>query len=161
MGDFENDDICKEIALNLTPLVDSPHLKFNLTKGNLIFHFASEISQEEIHDYVFGTLFDLITSFILTEYTDKVSVYLPKDVKEHLFDLENEGENVHIKLNSNKMTMNSEDDIDESLVALLLNEVKKEVKKPSLDYILDKINSKGYESLTQFEKDSLDSYSKN
>ena len=122
---------------------------------------SSEISQEEIHDYVFGTLFDLITSFILTEYTDKVSVYLPKDVKEHLFDLENEGENVHIKLNSNKMTMNSEDDIDESLVALLLNEVKKEVKKPSLDYILDKINSKGYESLSQFEKDSLDSYSKN
>ena len=32
---------------------------------------------------------------------------------------------------------------------------------PEIDQILDKIASKGVESLTQFEKDTLDSYSKN
>ena len=32
---------------------------------------------------------------------------------------------------------------------------------PTLDQILDKINSKGYESLTPFEQDVLEGYSKN
>ena len=31
--DFKSDEICKEIALTVTPLVDSPHLKFQSSKG--------------------------------------------------------------------------------------------------------------------------------
>jgi hypothetical protein len=46
-------------------------------------------------------------------------------------------------------------------VALLLNEVKKHVRAPSLDQLLDKIKNEGVESLTPFEKGTLDNYSKN
>jgi hypothetical protein len=46
-------------------------------------------------------------------------------------------------------------------VALLLNEVKKHMKAPTLDQLLDKIKSEGVDSLTPFEKGTLENYSKN
>lgn len=159
-GDFESEDVCKDIALTLTPVVDSPHLKFNHSKGNIFFHFASEVSQEEIYDYVMVSLIDKCQYFILVENSDKVSLFLPPNVQEHLMDLVNEGKDVEmrIQVDSNKNLMNQED--DDEFVALLLEEVKKQIKKPSLDQILDKLNSKGIESLSKFEKDTLDEYSK-
>ena len=163
IGDFKQEDLLSEIALTITPIVDSPHLKFQSSNGALIFHFASEVAQEEIHDYVQGSLFGLIDSFILVEYTDKVSVCMTKELKDHLFDLENESDGVSINMNMNHIKNNTdfmEDEEDDDFVALLLNQVKEKVKKPSLDYILDKIANKGMDSLSQFEKDTLDLYSK-
>lgn len=163
-GDFEDEKICKEIALSITPLVDSPHLKFNHTKGCLIFHFASEVSHQEIYDYLIGSLFDVTSSFILTEFTDNVSVYLPDDVKKHLLDLENNVGDVQIKIDLTKNLMNTDglewSDKENEFVALLLDEVKKTIKKPSLDQLLDKINKTGFDSLSPYEKEILDSYSK-
>ena len=163
IGDFKQEDLLSEIALTITPIVDSPHLKFQSSNGTLIFHFASEVNQEEIHDYIQGSLFGLIDSFILVEYTDKVSVCMTKELKDHLFDLENESDGVSINMNMNHIKNNTdfmEDEEDDDFVALLLNQVKEKVKKPSLDYILDKIANKGMDSLSQFEKDTLDLYSK-
>jgi hypothetical protein len=158
-GNFESDDVTQEIALTITPLVDSPNLKFQKSNGSLMFHFASEISQEEIDDYIVGSLFDLYGSFVLTEFTDKVSIHLPDGLKEHLLDLENTNDDIHINMTPNVRSMNEEEE-DDDFVALLLEGLKKNVKKPTLDYILDKILSNGPESLTQFEKDILESYSK-
>ena len=160
-GDFESEGICKEIALSVAPIVDSPHLKFNHIKGSIVFHFASEVSREEIYDYLLASLMDLCTSFILTENSDNVSVYFPTKVEKHLLDLENEGDDVEMKININQARSLEELQRDEEFVALLLEEVKKNVKKPSLDQILDKINKKGISSLSKFEKDTLDEYSKN
>ena len=162
IGNFENNDVSKEIAFAITPLVDSPHLKFQTSKGVMIFHFESEVDQAEIYEFIDVSLFDLCNTFILSELNDKVSVSMPKEMKEHLFDLENDGcdISIDIDLNQNKKFMDEVED-DEDFVALLLNEVKSKVKLPSLDQIFDKIASKGVESLTQFEKDTLDSYSKN
>jgi hypothetical protein len=158
-GNFESDDVTQEVALTITPLVDSKNLKFQKSNGSLMFHFASEISQEEIDDYIVGSLFDICSSFILTEFTDKVSIHLPDGLKEHLLDLENTSDDIHINMTPNLRSMN-EDEEDDDFVALLLEGLKKNVKKPTLDYILDKILSNGPESLTQFEKDILESYSK-
>ena len=52
-------------------------------------------------------------------------------------------------------------EIDETLLALLLEDIKGKVKRPTLDTLLEKINEKGFESLTPYEKDSLEFYSKN
>jgi hypothetical protein len=160
-GDFNSEEFCKEVALTLTPIVDSPHLKFNHTKGNIFFHFASEVSQEEIYEYVMISLIDKCQYFILAENTDKVSLFLPPNVQEHLMDLVNEGNDVEmrIQVDSTKNLMSQED--EEEFVALLLEEVKRQVKKPSLDQILDKLNNKGIDALTKFEKDTLDEYSIN
>jgi len=160
-GDFNSDEFCKEVALTLTPIVDSPHLKFNHSTGNIFFHFASEVSQEEIYEYVMINLIDKCQYFILLENTDKVSLFLPPKVQEHLMDLVNEGNDVEmkIKIDTTKKIMIQDD--EEEFVALLLEKVKKQVKKPSLDQILDKLCNKGIDVLTKFEKDILDEYSKN
>jgi hypothetical protein len=159
-GKFETTQDCKDIALNITPLVDSPHLKFNHTSGVLVFHFASEVHQDEIYAYIQGSLVDVVSSFILTEMSDKVSLCFPQEVKTHLLDLENDGGDVQIKIDLNKNQLSFDEEEEDNFVALLLDEVKRQVKPPTLDQILDKINNKGFESLTQFEKDILDEYSK-
>ena len=162
-GEFKSDEIYKEIAIALSPVVDSPNLKFQFTKGVLIFHFASEMDISDIHEYLEITSYGLYESFILSEYTDKVSVFMLDENKKHLFNLDtNEGtdgmEMVLIPKNSIQYMDNAEDD---EFVALLLNEVKKHVKAPTLDQLLDKIKNEGVESLTAFEKGTLDNYSKN
>jgi hypothetical protein len=164
IGNFDSEELCKEIAISITPIVDSPHMKFQHTKGILMFYFSTEVDKIEIFDYVTGILFGITETFILTEVSDNVTVSLPSGIKEHLFDLENESNDINMNIDMNKVKNNIElfgdEEEDEDFVALLLGERERLLKKPSLDQILDKINSKGYESLSQYEKDVLDSYSK-
>jgi len=80
-----------------------------------------------------------------------------------LFDLDtNEGndgiEMVLVPRNGFQYMDNTEDD---EFVALLLNDIKKNLKPLTLDQLLDKIKNGGVESLTPFEKGTLDNYSKN
>jgi hypothetical protein len=161
IGDFSSEKICKDIALSIYPLVDSPQLKFQHSKGVLIFHFASEVTQEEIETYIQGILYGITNSFILTEFTDKVSVVMPDNIKEHLINLDKSDDDVEMKISIDESFNIFEESEDDEFVALLLDEVKKKIKKPTLDQILDKILSKGVESLSVFEKEILETYSKN
>ena len=165
IGNFESEELCQGIAISLSPIVDSPHMKFQHTKGVLVFHFATEIEKSEIFDFIVGELFGITESFILTEMTDKVSVSMPKDIKEHLFDLESSNGDIDMKLDMSRVKNNMDfmEEDEDDFVALLLNQMndKSMFKKPSLDQILDKMLKGGFETLTQFEKDILDNYSKN
>lgn len=165
IGHIESEQMCKDLALALTPIVDSPNLKFQHSKGVLLFHFATEVSKEELYDYILGVFFGVTETFILTELNDNMTVSLPKDIKEHLLDLENVSNDVVMKMDmrdiKNNTDWNFDEEDDDDFVALLLGQRDSIIKKPSLDQILDKIASKGLESLTQFEKDTLELYSKN
>jgi len=158
-GQFNN-EMSKDLALTIAPVVDSPHIKFQFTPGAIILHFASEVEHIEIHDFLCGVFYGLVSTFILTELTDKVSVNMPKNYSDHLFDLERDDEPSSINSKSNPIFSENDMEEDDNFVALLLDEIKSKVSKPSLDNILEKIKSKGIDSLTQFEKDSLEEYSK-
>ena len=166
IGNIESEKMCKEIALSISPLVDSPNLKFQHKEGVLLMHFATEVSKGEIYDYVHGVLYGVIDTFILTEITDEVSVSMPKDMFGHLFDLENIDDDVTMRLEMGKIIMNQMNlfnekyELDEEDLSIIIDQFKPLVEKPSLDQILDKINNQGYESLSPFEKDTLESYSK-
>lgn len=166
IGEFKNKKMCTDIAMAITPIVDSPNLKFQHTKNVLLLHFSTEVSKDEVYDYLVGLFHGTTQSFILTEINDKVSVCLPKNVTEHLFDLENgSGEEIVMKLNMEDIRNNTEfdfeeEELDDDFVALLLSQRDNVIKSPSLDQILDKITTKGYNSLSQFEKDTLELYSK-
>lgn len=164
-GEFESEEVCKELAISITPIVDSPNLKFQHTKGTLLFHFATEVSKDEIFDYIGGVLYGITEAYILTEMNDQVTISMPKDIKQHLMDLENSSENIEMfidmKSEKNNLRINEEDEDEDDFVALLLDEVKRKVKRPSLDQLLDKISAKGPESLSKFEKETLEYYSKN
>lgn len=170
IGKLDSEKICKEIALNLTPMVDSPTIKFNHTRGVLVIHFASQLTKIEIYTYVMGVLYDITQTFILTELNDILTVSFPPDVSEHLFDLENDNksENVSMKLDLTKVKKNQdfcdfeqEDDEDDSWITFMLEENAKFLKRPTLDFILDKIYENGIQSLTEDEKNLLEYYSKN
>jgi hypothetical protein len=165
IGNFESEKECQELAISLTPIVDSPNLKFQHTKGILIFHFATEVSKEEIFDYVGGILYGVTEAYILTELNDKVTFSMPKDIKDHLLDLENTTDNIEMfidmRAEKNNLRINEDEEDDDDFVALLLDEVKRKVKKPTLDQLLEKISKNGIDSLTQFEKETLEYYSEN
>lgn len=168
IGDFTPEGITQDIALALTPLVDSEHLKFQKTDTVLIFHFATSVSEMEVKDYIYGVLFGLSNTYILTEMNDNVSVVMPEEFKNHLLNLEegtadkmNSLEMVKIKNNQYNSDEMVDDELNEEILALLLGKKKYKARKISLDSVLDKINEKGIESLTSEEKSILESYSKN
>jgi len=164
IGDFKSEEECTEIAMAITPIVDSPHLKFQHSKGILLFHFETDVNKDEIFGYIQTVLFGITETFILTEITDNVSVSVPEDIKVHLFDLENVSDDVSINIDMRQVKNNPDLYMDEEeeddFVALLLGEREQFLKRPTLDQILDKILSKGYQSLSPFEQDILDGYSK-
>jgi hypothetical protein len=163
IGDFKSQEKLKEIALAFSPLVDSPTLKYQYTKGVLLFHFASEMDMKDIHEFLELTSYELYDSFILSEMTDKMSVFMPQEYVDHLFNLEDNSEQneYDVVLIPKNNAQHGDDVEDEEFVALLLDEVKRHLKPPSLDQLLEKIKNQGIESLTPFEKGTLENYSKN
>lgn len=168
VGDFTPQGIVEDIALALTPLVDSQHLKFQKTDSILIFHFASSVTEIEMKDYINGVMYGISNTYILTEMTDKVLVFMPDEFKKHLLNLEesnSESSNgldiVKIKNNQYNSDEEFEDELNEEILALLLGKKKHKTRKINLDTILDKINDEGINSLTKEEKSILESYSKN
>jgi len=159
-GNFESEK-CEEIAHCLEPLVDSTHLKFQYRSGVIIFHFESEIQMGDIHEFVELTSYDMYDSFILTEYNDNVSVFMTDDMKQHLFDLETETEGAITfdLLPENREWTFDDEDGEDDIVTVLMNEVKKNLQLPTLDQLLDKVVEHGVESLTPYEKATLDNYS--
>lgn len=161
-GEITSEVSCNEIAIALSPIVDSPNLKFRFTKGVLIFHFACSMDMKDIHEFLEIISHELYDSFILSEFTDKVSVFMSEEDRAHLFDLEdNDEDSMQTILNSKNIPQYVDDKEADEFVALLLNEVKKQLKPPTLDQLLEKIKSEGFDSLTPFEKGTLDNYSKN
>jgi hypothetical protein len=87
---------------------------------------------------------------------------MPSKIKDHLFDLDNcdmEFERIIVDKPDDSQFEDEMEDNDE-FVALLLNQLRGNMKQPSLDELLDKINNNGVESLTSYEKGILDNYSK-
>ena len=165
--DFASEGMCKEIALSISPIVDSPNLKFHYTRNQIIFSFGTETPKDEIFEYITGILHGLVEIFILTEVIDDFSISLPDDIKDHLFDLENVGENVTMKLDMERIKKNldfsfdDEDDEDDDDIMSLIFKNKTTDPNPTLDQILDKLYSEGIDSLSSKEKNILQTYSQN
>ena len=160
-GNFDSEK-CEEIGRCMEPLVDSEHLKYQYRSGAVIFHFGSEFQMCDIHEFMDLLSPDLFDSFILSEWTDKVSVFMPDDLKEHLFDLDNDSEDMVLvpRSQNNKIEGIYDEDDEDDILTLLMNEVKRGLQTPSLDQLLDKMVDKGIESLTPYEKAILENYSK-
>ena len=171
-NDFTCKEMCKEIALSISPIVDSPNLKFHNTGNQIIFSFGTETPKNEIYEYITGILYGFIEIFVLTEVVDEFTVSLPKEIKDHLFDLENVGENVTMKLNMERIKNNldfsyddDDDDDDDDFMSddfmslIFRNEIINPT--PTLDQILDKLYSEGMDSLSSKEKNILKTYSQN
>jgi hypothetical protein len=158
--EFKTKDECRDIVTVLAPIVDSKFLKFHHTKGSMIIHFESEVDQDELTPFIQGVLYGIVSTFILSEYTDRMSLVMPNDILEHLLDLEND-EGGTIKFKPNDEGEYDNDYVDNDFISLILDDIKWKIKRPSLDQILEKIKKNGIKSLSDFEKETLEEYSKN
>ena len=165
-GDFKSKEMCKDIATAVTPIVDSPHLKFSHKSGNLLLCFDSEVDKDELYSYIEGSLYGLFEYFILSVVDDNLSVCMDSETSGHLFDTNNDSENVEMRIDmkremfgENEKEIYTEEE-DREYLNEILAELKGRIRRPSIDEILDKIKEKGIDSITQFEKDILDNYGK-
>ena len=162
-GDFKNEQLCKKFAKNLIPIVDSPQLKFKHPKHNAIFHFESEVHMDELYDFIIGLFYGFTDTLFLTDITDKNSVKLSDSIANDLLDLgsSSNGEEIQIhRLTEKELKDEMNEQFSEEFISVLLDEMNTEIKAPSMNEILDKISEKGIHSLTQYEKQMLDEYSK-
>ena len=88
-GNFTSEK-CNEIALLMEPLIDSENLKFFFKSGTIIFYFGSNFQLVDIHEFMDMISDELFESFILAEHNDTVTVFMSNEMKEHLFNLEDE-----------------------------------------------------------------------
>ena len=105
--------------------------------------------------------------YFIMEYTDNMSVVLPRTLFEHLFDLDKKDTDVDLNtrnfglqktglgMTAKELDEQFDEEIDEKIFEEIMN--KAGFKKPTVDEILDKINEFGIESLTPLEQSVLKS----
>ncbi len=159
----------EDLAVAIAPVVDSEHLKFVLhdESGVVMMYFESCVDKREIFDFVYGVLFGVSNTFILTELNDDSTICFPNDIKQHLLNVRT-GEGIGGELDMNIVLENTDfddedsfDDDDNDLMDMLMKfKSRKTNPKPNLDTLLDKINTHGIKSLSKFELETLNEYSK-
>lgn len=157
-GDFkDNQKLMTELFGQFTPILSSNFLKFHFGDEYALAHFETEENQKDVREFCNMVLQTTVCNFILLPHNKNVMVSLPKELSEFLFNLEKTEDNLHVN-----MSEIQEEDDDDQFVEQLLEKLKpqKEQEKLSLDELLDKIQSKGIDQLTEKEKQQLYDYSK-
>ena len=162
-GNFTSEK-CNEIAQLMEPLIDSENLKFYFRSGSIIFYFGSNFQLIDVHDFLDMISDELFDTFILVEHNETVTVFMTDEMKEHLFNLEEESGEMVIDLvpNNKSQSIYDEDEDEDDISTILMNQIKnnlQNIQTPSLDELLDKVSEQGIESLTEFELKTLNNYS--
>lgn len=162
-GNFTSEK-CNEIAQLMEPLIDSENLKFYFRSGSIIFYFGSNFQLIDVHDFLDMISDELFDTFILAEHNETVTVFMTDEMKDHLFNLEDETGEMVIDLvpNNKAQSIYDEDEDEDDISTILMNQIKKNlqnIQSPSLDELLDKVSEQGIESLTEFELKTLNNYS--
>ena len=181
-GNLTVDGSQDEIASALLPITKNEKVKFIYGSYHMVVNLETDLPFDELKEYIYETLKSDMFEYFLMPMSDKTSVKLPESMAEHLFDLENDTDKVHVFtqldveelkkrdkqtdeeldliinyfLSNNEFDMEDDDDDDEDD---LIKKVMNKTKQPSVDEILEKIVENGMDSLTLQEKQILDEYS--
>lgn len=176
----------EEIASALLPITKDEKVKFIYGSYHMVVNLETDLPFDELKEFIYETLKSETFEYFLMPMSDKTSVKLPENMAEHLFDLENDTDKVHVFTQMNveelkrrdkqtdeeldlimnyflsntafnlDMEMGMEDEEDDDD---LIKQVMNKTKKPSIDELLEKIVENGMDSLTLQEKQLLDEYS--
>ena len=180
-GNLTVDGSQDEIASALLPITKNEKVKFIYGSYHMVVNLETDLPFDELKEYIYETLKSDMFEYFLMPMSDKTSVKLPETMAEHLFDLENDTDKVHVFtqldveelkkrdkqtdeeldliinyfLSNNEFDMEDDDDEEDDLIKKVMNKTK----QPSVDEILEKIVENGMDSLTLQEKQILDEYS--
>jgi hypothetical protein len=185
-GDFRNKDkVVELISLQLSAFTTmTSNIKFNYGDYGAIYNFESEHNFFNIRDHVHVILEKVSFQYFLIEKPKNMYAYMPPEMKINLFDLFSDNDNKEYNITEeeeesgytnltdmfyyNTNTTFSEEDMfkgvdKDQLFQNIMERLQYEdedLPKPTVDDILDKIRDKGIESLTSYEKQLLEEYSK-
>lgn len=159
-GDFKgNEKLISQLFNQFTPILSSSFLKFHFGDDYVIAHFETEEKQKDVKEFCNMVLENTVCNFILTPFNKNVMISLPEELTEFLFNLDNNEE-----IKSVNMSEISDEDEDREFMEQLLKKINTpkpiEETKLSLDELLDKIQEKGIDQLTEKERQQLYDYSK-
>tara|TARA_R110000796_G_scaffold6210_5_gene22378 strand:+ start:385 stop:969 length:585 start_codon:yes stop_codon:yes gene_type:complete len=175
-GNFTNDNDEREVAAQVLPITTNEKLKYIFGSYHMVINMETDLPFEELKEFIYETLKSDNYEYFLMPTAEKYSVKLPNEMVQHLFDLEQENENVHIfnqvsmeqlqresKQTDEELDMmisyfmkenlDSEDDDDIDIM------LKPKESKPSMDELLEKIAESGVDALSSLEVKLLNQYS--
>jgi len=166
--DSKNDNL--HVAGELSTIIKSDEIKYIFGETHSIFHFESEMNQAELSIYV-----DLIMEetptfmYVLCQTSKPISSNMESQQLTDFLKINKKGRKRKQKDNPivNFFKKTTQEQF-QSYTADLLKEQNKSIEDYlsvtsilSIDEILEKIHSKGIDSLTKAERQKLDDYSKN
>ena len=160
-GKSDNQEVFVEkIAKFLSDSMRSDSVRFYFGDTAAVFTFDTDLNLKNVTsnlDELFSN--PEIIYFLLPYTTDKLSVKLDSITKTHLFGTDDDiiTDNEFLKILKDRIEKNLIFDEEDDDVDLCLTN---KVKEPSLDNILDKISNSGLSSLSEYEKNLLNEYSK-
>ena len=159
IGEIKEDE-CPDIVLSLGEVVDSNNVKFVHNDNVIMLCFGSNVEKNNLFCFIQGVLYGITDTYVLSDVTNDMYVSLPKAMKGFILDLES-GDDVEFASDFDLDIIDEDEDEEDSQLMKLLNRnLKKTNKRPSLDFLLEKISRDGIESLSETEKKFLDEYSK-
>ena len=148
--------LVKTIAESISIIADEESVKYSYGDNVAVMNFHSFDDQEEVAIYVDELLRGVVTLYFLTPYTNNVYTSLPMDVHKYLF-----GSSEIV--DEDNYNLEDEFEIDQLIPPLNSKSstkvAKPKIKELSLDEILDKINTQGIHSLTEQERQTLETHS--
>ena len=152
----ETDFLIDGLILELEKIANNKRVNEMRATESCICYFESEMDLISIHTILAKKIDRLHVLVILSEVSDNLSVHMSEEIAQHLFDLESE-----IDESYDIPGLEGEIDFSDDFAVQLLEEVRRQIKTPTLDDLLDKIKVSGVSSLSPFEKGVLETYSKN
>jgi hypothetical protein len=152
----------QEIGGLISDVMTSKEIKFMYGDLHSIFNFASDLSFDEMKDFMDIVVADVQQfEYILVPKPRNIGSNFDEDNMKHLLSLKKKPKE-KLKPTQPKLKTNDirrgENFMD--IADIILNIKRPEVCNLTLDELLDKIGNEGIESLSELEKKKLDEYSK-
>lgn len=166
------EELVNIISNDISVVSQEGTIKYYYGPESMIFTFHSSEDVSSLNQFfhmVYGSV-DMV--FMLLPYnTDNMSAKLTPEIYQHLFGTDNQSDNSEEVLENDVEAQKLLNDFDEKFGAAFIESIgeaeedeiavlKKKVKEPTLNDILDKINESGFSSLTKKELILLEIFSK-
>lgn len=165
LGDFKDiNTSLNQIISILGFVIGGPSLKYIHHDNLILAHFESYDTLEDIHFYLNTTFDEDIISYFLVPKPRKLGMRLDEELEKHLINLHSntlklDEDTIKEKLGENLYHVN--ETLQEYSNRFINKTIDKSKKKTyTLDEVLEKIYDEGVDSLTEDEKNFLDSVSK-
>ena len=157
------EELVNVICDNLIDKTGSENAKYYMTDDSFIITFESDKKFDKLKKEV-GSIFEKTKIiYVLLPYNPEVlSVNMVHEIYQHLFsNTKTKDSTVDFTISFETPQNNETEEVEDDFAGIenfVLPRLKPKLK--TLDQLLDKITSKGYNSLTDEEKKQLDNYSK-